>query len=76
MPWQGQGSVTHGFLSRMNGCSAELARAEESGLTLFSVAAVSARTVTEGYRRAMPRQEEKRMGKGVGIFPSARFAHA
>lgn len=52
MPWQGQGSVTHGFLSLMNGCSAELARAEESGLALFSAAAVSARTVTEDCRRA------------------------
>lgn len=76
MPWQGQGSVTHGFLSLMNGCSAELARAEESGSTLFSVAAVSARAVTEGCRRATLGAEEKRMGKGVGIFPSARFPHA
>lgn len=76
MPWQGQGSVTHGFLSLMNGCSAELARAEESGLTLFSVAAVSARAVTEGYKRAMPRPEEKRMGKGAGISPSAWFPRA
>lgn len=73
MPWQGQGSVTHGFLSLMNGCSAELARAEESGLTLLSVAAVSARTVTEGYKRAMPRREKKRMGNGAGISPSAWF---
>lgn len=76
MPWQGQGSVTHGFLSLMNGCSAELARAEESGLTLFSLAAVSARTVTESYRRAMLGREEKRMGNGAGISPSAWFPHA
>lgn len=76
MPWQGQGSVTHGFLSLMNVCSAELARAEESGVALFSVAAVSARTVTEGYRRAMPRREGKRMGNGAGISPSAWFPHA
>lgn len=43
---------------------------------LFSVAAVSACTVTEGYRRATLGAEEKRMGNGAGISPSAWFPHA